>query len=299
MTLSRLVRFVAAVTLSVAVIVLAGLTILALAPVAVLTFPILVLFRLPNPMILIAWPWSLAIVHVYRALLNVRFTVEVQLDHLRKRDPVICLCNHPPAAFFPMVVWAAMAYVRMWPLFVSKASNLWNPILAPFVVIPALLIKSLVVTKRGNGWGARMVAWSTRLLVTQYSVLIIFADAHRPESTKARKDYMRMLRVVPQIEWHQRLGAYHYQGAYAAIKTLGPTTQIVAMAFSFPRGAVSWLAPLRVMDQTLAFRLRNVTERFQKAMIELGPEGGKPVAFINELNRLVTQEDEYIASINP
>ncbi|MBT4856900.1 hypothetical protein HON52_01800 [Candidatus Uhrbacteria bacterium] len=259
----------------------------------------LVLFLLPgmpNPANLMAWPWSAGITHSMRWLLKINLVVKNHTDLPRGR-PVVLICNHPPAAFFPILVWASMTNLRLLPVVVSKASNLWNALLA-IVIFPSLVMKALMVTTRGNGWGAWLVEKLSRLMVTRWSMLIIFADAHRPESKKALADYERMVEVVPSIQYQDRLGAYHYAGVYSALKALGLNASVVAATMSFPRGATGWKAPWRVYGETIAIRIRDVTHIFQSAMLEEVGEGGRPTKFIEAINDLACDEDSWIITRN-
>lgn len=297
-TFVRIARTIVAIASSVVVIVLSGTVVLLLAPVCVAAYPLLAVLGLPNPLILIAWPWAGAITWVHRVMLRVRFRAEVELSGILPRRPIILVCNHPPAALFPLMVWF-VRYVSLFPIAVAKAGVLVNPLMGPFVAGPAMLMRAVVVTTRGNGWGAKLIERSTRWTVTRYSALIIFADQHRPGSPKAAVDYERMRGRVPSIEWHQRLGAYHVLGIFTALKTLGPTAQVVAMDLSFPRKAVGWLAPWYIWNATIAVRLRDVTDRFQGAMGESDEKGKPPAPFMEATNDLATEADNFIARHNP
>ena len=108
-----------------------------------------------------------------------------------------------------------------------------------------------------------------------------------------------MREKVPVIEWHDRLGAYHWPGTYAAAKALGPGVQFVSVSYSFPRGAVGWLAPWRAYKRNMAFRIRNETARFQPLIGKEDPESGKPNAFIEQVNVLATETDTFVTRHNP
>ena len=297
-TFVRIARTIAAITVSVVVIVLTGTAVLILAPVCIAVYPLLAAMGLPNPLILIAWPWAGAITWVHRVMLRVRFRVEEELVGLVPRRPIILICNHPPAALFPLMVWF-VRHVSLFPIAVAKAGVLVNPMMGPFVAGPAMLMRAVVVTTRGNGWGAKLIERFTRWTVTRDSALFIFADQHRPGSPKAAVDYERMRRRVPSIEWHRRLGAYHATGIFTALKTLGPTAQVVAMDLSFPRKAVGWLAPWHIWKATIAVRLRNVTDPFQAAVAELGEGNKSPQVFMDQVNKLADEADDFIARYNP
>jgi hypothetical protein len=296
MTLIRLLCTGAAVTVS----VLAILTTTAVFAGALWKFWYIFLILLlipgvPNPFILVTVPWSWTITHSLRLFLGMRVELIESLN-LEPGRPIILACNHPPSAFFPVLMWTMLWRLWKFPAGVSKAGNLVN-LFGLLVIVPSLLMKAIIVTVRGRGWGAKMVGWFTRKLITRWSMLYVFIDVHRPESRKAQALYRRMVETIPQIAYHQRIGVYFYGGLYEAMRAR-PDALVLAVTMSYPEGAVGFRALWRIWRKTIYIQMVDVTGRLRSSMGER-LQDSKPVRFMEVVNNLSTEADRFMVEHHP